>query len=354
MRAALIEFNHYHDEVLPTFVWLLNRLDVDVDVYMVDRSARRGPFAGSAGLSFRQRSVDDIGAFGGLAFRLRRYGLVVVNSMEPTTVLERARKLDAPLLGVVHNTELLIDDPEYRAFFATGRRKPLVLGEHIATRLAVTLGPIAWVSHVVFGSDRGRSAEPSTSTTFAVSGNVEFHRRNYADLLDAASALHASGVPFRVRIIGRSATPDGRSFRADVESHGLADRFEFTEREIDHGTFFELVKGSDFMLPLIDPSRAAFRAYLETKLASSVPFAIGLGVPIVGHTALVAAYDILDTGPTYEDGGLAEAMRRAIVSRPEERAQWRAALAAKRDAVLDASLENLREAIAAVSAAAPG
>ena len=55
MRCALIEFNAYHEETLPTFVRLLNGLGIEPDVYMVRRSISRQPFAMTSDLRFRQR-----------------------------------------------------------------------------------------------------------------------------------------------------------------------------------------------------------------------------------------------------------------------------------------------------------
>ena len=80
-----------------------------------------------------------------------------------------------------------------------------------------------------------------------------------------------------------------------------------------------------------------------------MPFAIGLGVPIVAHSALARAYGIEGAGPTYEDGGLADTMRIAIASAGSERAAWLDVVAGKRQEILDASLRNLRGAIEAVT-----
>jgi len=298
-------------------------------------------------MRFRIRSVEWMDRLWGLPFRLRRYQLMIVNSMEPAAILDRVAGLDLPLLGVVHNPSLFLEDAAYRAFFAAPQRRLVVLGEHIARNLAPSPGPVPWISHVVFGPAR-RDLDPLRPTTFVVSGNVEFQRRNYDALLEAASALSAEEQPFRIRIVGRSWTPDGKTFHREVDARGLADRFEFSRGEIDHPQFFDLVAGSDFSLPLIDATYERFRSYLETKLASSVPFAIGLGVPLVSHEELVRAYRVEGTGPAYEDGGLPDAMRRAIASDAAERAAWRTAIAAKREAILGASLANLRDAIATV------
>jgi hypothetical protein len=181
-----------------------------------------------------------------------------------------------------------------------------------------------------------------------VSGNVEFPRRNYDSLLDAAAELAAEGTRLRISIIGRSTTRDGMALRDEIERRGLAGVFELSPGEISHPAFFELVAGADFALPLVDRSAEHMRPYFETKLASSIPFAIGLGVPLVIHRELAAAYGVEACGVGYDDGGLPAAMRAAIASTDRERVAWRAAIEAARAELLAGSLANLRAAIAAV------
>ena len=194
MRCAVIEYNGYHEEVLPTFVRLLNALGIQPDVYMVRYSRGRRPFARAPELRFKRRRVEGIERYWGVPFVLRRYDLLIVNSMEPASIPERLSGVRTPILGVVHNTELLEEDPAYRAFFASARRQPLVMWRHIAANLARHGQAIGWISHVYFGEPQPVRAD--VPTTFAVTGNVEFHRRNYDALLAAAGELVADGLPF--------------------------------------------------------------------------------------------------------------------------------------------------------------
>jgi len=346
MRCALIEYNTYHEEVLPTFVRLLNALDIRPDVYMVRNSRGRVPFALTTGLRLRRRRVERMDEHWGLRFRLRRYDLLIINSMEPASIPERLARTRTPILGVVHNTELLTDDAAYREFFSSKRRRPLVLWRHIAEQLARDGRAIGWIAHVYFGEPEPVRADGPT--TFAVSGNVEFHRRNYAALLTAATELVADDAPFRVRIVGRSSSKDGQELRQQVEARGLAGVFEFSPGEITHPDFYRLIAGSDFSLPLIDRSDERLRPYFESKLASSIPFAIGLGTPLVAHRDLAAAYGVESCAVLYEDGGLAAAMRQAISSSSQSRATLRSEVNATRDELLAASLENLRLAISSI------
>ena len=113
--------------------------------------------------------------------------------------------------------------------------------------------------------------------------------------------------------------------------------------------FFQLVADSDFVLPLLDQSAEHLRPYFESKLASSIPFAIGLGVPLVLHRDLAASYGVETCGVGYEDGGLTGAMRIAIESSEADRVRWQAALETTRADLLATSLANLRDVIAGVA-----
>ena len=177
---------------------------------------------------------------------------------------------------------------------------------------------------------------------------MEFTRRNYDALLDSVAELLAEGASFRVRLVGRSTNRDGKALRAEIERRELTSAFALSDGEISHPEFFQLVADSDFVLPLLDHSAEHLRAYFESKLASSVPFAIGLGVPLVMHADLAAAYGVESCGLTYEDGGLTAAMRSAMASSQADRDVWQGAIETTRAELLAASLANLREAIATV------
>ncbi|MBI2781909.1 MAG: hypothetical protein HYX55_08965 [Chloroflexi bacterium] len=348
MRCALIEYNGYHEETLPTFVRLLNELGIQPDVYMSRRSSRRQPFGQNSELRFRSLWAPGIDWFGGFAFRARRYELVIVNSLEPPRTVMRVAGIRTPLLGVMHNADLLGSEELYRSFFASPNRLPLVLGRHIAKHAAVAGAPLRWVADVYVGRPAPKRADGPT--TFAVSGKVDFARRNYVALLDAVGALVAEGVPVRIRIVGRATGRDGLALRTEIERRGLASVFELSPGEITHPEYLQLVAGSDFVLLLLDHTAEHMRRYFETKLTASIPLAIGLGVPLVLHRDLAAAYGVEGGGVRYDDGGLAAAMRTAIGSTPSERGAWRAALETKRSELLAESLVNLREAIATVMA----
>jgi hypothetical protein len=348
MKCALIEFNAFHDEVLPTFVHLLNKLGITPDVYIPDIAIRRNAFAFATDLRYQLHSTDGIGRLRGTPSRLRTYDVVIVNSLEPRSNLNSLQSSRLPTLGVVHNANLLLDEPEYRGYFEGRDRQPLVLGRHIANYLGRHSRPTAWIAHVFFGDVPPVRRPETDPITLSVSGNLEYARRNFASLLDAAEALDRDNSRFRVRMIGRSNTVDGARFRRELETREIGRYFSFSPDEIDHEAYLSTLAGTDFVLPLLDRSAAEYRPYYDVKLSSSISLAIGLGVPMVAEETLSKRYGVESATIAYRDGDLADALRSAIASRPAEQVQRAAALATIRSDLLEASTDNLAGAISAV------
>ena len=353
-RTAVVEFNFYHDEVLPTVVYALNRLGVEPDVYLPSRAAKKNAFVMTPELRYRRQLVDSPSGLRRRLVRLRgtparygRYDLLIMNSVEPHTVLERASHIDLPTLAFVHNANLLVDDPEVRRYFASPAREPMLLGRHVAEGL----GPGhtgRWMAPLYLGNPTPLAATAGGRLRLCVAGNVEYTRRDYASLLDAVVLLAAQRADFVVRIVGRSGGPDGRDFRARVEALGLGDLVEFTKGEIPYAEYLTLVATSDFILPLIEARTPAHAPYFSVKITSSMSMALGLGVIPIADADLARLYGVEHAAVTYQACGLEGAMRAAMEMGPADRAERVRRIERARSDALAASVRNVAEALSAV------
>jgi hypothetical protein len=348
MNCALIEFNHVHDQILPTQVYLLNRLGIRPDVYMAAQAIRNDAFVYAEGLEYRRLRTDGWWwRIRGTPSRLARYDLVVANSIEPLGVLGRVAAIGLPTVGVLHNADLIYE-PIYADYFRGRGRVPLVLAKHVASSLS-PVGAVEWIAPVYLGEPAPRT-RADHRWRFCVSGNIEFSRRNYAALLHAVADLSLERSDFVVTCLGR-ADWDGPAFRAQIADAGLERFFEFSESEISYGRYFSEAAGADFLLPLLDTSSCVFAPYFRTKVNSSLLMAVALGVVPVVHSAFARLYGLgPDTAILYEDDPLVDAMRRALDERPERSSQLRENLIAKRESVLAESVDRMDRAIAATGA----
>jgi hypothetical protein len=97
MRCAVVEFTIAHGETLPTFVYLLNRLGIEVDVYARSQILDSDPFAHCPGLRFSLHSLDSRLIRANLRLRgFRAYDFVIASCWRtsatvPSFPIENAR-----------------------------------------------------------------------------------------------------------------------------------------------------------------------------------------------------------------------------------------------------------------------
>ncbi len=341
MRCALVELNPFHRETLPTFVLLLNQLGVTVDVFARGDTLSRRPFAPCPSLRYKAHSIDDLPMK--LWFELRRlagYDFVVANSVEPVWILRKLARFQVPIIGVVHNSVLMLEDPEYQAFFSPASRRPLVLAPHIASWLGGRAA-VSWVAPVHVTEDL--RLDTARNDWLCVQGTIDFRRRNYGSLIVAASELEAAGVPsFSAIVVGKDSHLDGMRFRREVARRGLEKIIVLDGEKFGYDDYLEAVMTAAFILPLVDSTSLLFQPYFGEKVTSSLSMALATArIPVV-HAAIARLYGIEGMAVTYEDGGLCDAIRRAMALPTDERGEMISGLRECRASLLRNSLSNLR------------
>jgi len=339
VKCALVEFTPFHGEIVPTFVQLLNRLGIEVDVYLRSEVLTSDPFAFSPSLVHKAYRLES--PLVRLRLKARSfagYDVVIVTSCEPRQVLRRLRPITVPVVGVVHNVVLLEEDREYRDFFEDHTRVPLVLARHQSDYLS-SQADTRWVAPVHLMEDPW-SNEPSWSG-FCVQGWTDFRRRNYAGLLDAVEILASQpGASFEIVLVGKDYGLDGLRLRRAIRQRGLDDRFRVTGDLPEYSKYFNAIASCGFTLPLVDSS-PHLRMYFEDKITSSISMAVGLGrIPVI-HADLADLYGLGSAAVTYTGDGLATAMRSALDLDSSARHAMIERLRATREAWLEASQENL-------------
>jgi hypothetical protein len=344
VRAAVVEFNHYHDEVLPTFVHAFNELGAVPDVYVSERSARRDAFALATGLQFRLEVIDWRARILGTPNRFRRYDLLVLNSVEPPNILEVADRLVLPTIAVLHNANLIVESGPYRSYFEHSDRQPMVLSPHVAKRLGADMAE-RWIVPLVFGDVPAGVVRREPRTTLCVQGNVEFDRRDYVSLVHAVDQLARERSDFLVRVVGRSDTPDGAALRGLIRDLDLARLFEFTDGEVSHREYLAMIAASDFLLPLLSQENSTLSPYFRYKITMSMSWSIGMGIIPIAEASVAAIYGVEDAAVTYDPAGLVDGLRRAIELGPVLRSDYVRRLQKIRSSLLASSVANLAATI---------
>lgn len=343
MRVALIEYNTYHDEILPTLYYLFDRLGFIVDIYTSETNIRKNAFH-----YCRKELRFELNSTSGCFFpywerlaKYRIYDLIVVNSIEPEYILSQFAYYSGPLLAIIHNAHLIKNTDSYSRFFDVSNRKLLVLSDHIRSYLDGIMA--AFVIYPVYFGEVPFAVPQKT--TFSVQGNIEFTRRNYSSILDAVFEVSKSRTDFYVSIVGRDHGEDGQQFRDSIKLKGLDSFFRFHGKDVtSYKKYFSVLKSSDFILPLVDTTKECYQPYFKDCASSSIPISIGLEVPCVIHQEMARVYDMVQA-LTYDDGNLADAMVRALSMSDEEHMRLRADLQKKKEELLTHSLVNIKRVL---------
>ncbi|MEM4395456.1 MAG: glycosyltransferase family 2 protein [Thermoplasmata archaeon] len=344
-KCALIEYNHYHEEILPTMIYILNSFGINnIDVYAPRAIIKNNPFVYSSGLRFNLRESD------GLFFKLliepyhfRNYDLLIFNSIEPKEILQRISHISVPTIAVIHSGSLLKDDIDYINFFMNPIRKPIVLSPHISKFLSPTIN-VQWIWCVdIFEYPKIKKID---KTYFCVIEDLEFRRCNYESLIEAVEKLVAEGIQdFHIIVVSKKYTKYGLTFKQIVKDKKLDKFFTFSKTGIMYKEFYDLVAKAHFILPLIDLTKNESKPYFSEKNISSVNIAISFGtVPII-HKQLAQIYGIEDSSIKYEDGKLIDALKQAINTDEKTFEYMRNNLLSKKEILLNQSILNIKKVL---------
>ena len=334
MRAALVEFASCHGETLASMAAALVANGVAVDLIAHPDLIAQRPLEPAGLRPVRVGSTTSLRArFDRLVTRMRRYDLVLVNTVEPSVVLRGIARFHPPVLAVVHSGVVVAEDPEYQAFFAAAHRAAIVLSPHVAASLPPDC-PHEVVRPALATHPRGARRAPPEPPLFCVPGTVELARRDYLALLDACQELERQEVEeFEVVLCGRDRTADALRVRREIGRRGLQDRVRFTGALDFPGLYAEVARAT-CLLPLIHADQSSCRPYFEDRSSGSLWLAVGCGVPLLAEAGLTARYGLEVAAREYPPGGLARAMR-DVAADPGRVAGTAAALESVRSKLLE-------------------
>lgn len=345
MRCALIEYNCYHDITFPTLVYLLQQLNINVDIYTSQRNIQRNPLVYTS--FFKEprirRSEGRLFDWRERFEKYRTYDFVIVNSIEPKKWLARAEQIKCPVLAILHNARLYNTDEEYQKFFTDKKRKLIVLSKHITQYLKNTIESY-WIAPVYLTENYFDENKPET--TFCVQGSIQYNRRNYPALLEAIERFYAgTNHKIKIKLVGGIISPANQQFEQDIRQKNIVSFFEIVKDDVSYEIFLKTLGTSDFLLPLLDNTSPEYQKYVLDKMTTSIPISIGLNVIPIVHQQFAEVYEIKQVSICYENGGLYEAMRTALRMGTEEKYQKKKSLHELRQRLLEQSVQNIKMAI---------
>jgi L-rhamnose mutarotase len=313
LKCAIVEYEDYHDQVIPSMVYALNKLGVAVDVYLTQNAMENRVFCYDVeDFSYTIKPIEGmIARMRERSLKYREYNFVIFNTLEPNDKVDTLKRIQnvidetTPLIGVIHHTHVL--SPALKEFCHHKNRYPLVLAKHIVDHLKKQNIHAHWIPFAYHGQV---NKEKFKKLTFCIPGILAPTRKDYSELLDAIECLANSGKDFQVYFVGRNYYKESEAFKKLLDKRDIRQYCVFTEGFIDYKEFYEIVAASHFIISHVDIDQATKESLHKYKVTSSLYTAAGLGViPIVDRH--IAAVYALEHAGLVHDNDLASAMETA-------------------------------------------
>jgi len=247
-----------------------------------------------------------------------------------------------PYLMGVHGLNSTPENDPYLRFARNHTDRCFVYAHHLAQHSGFRS-----IMPLLYGS-----TEPSRleANIFCITNHLHLEGRDYQGLLAASEHLKKQGASFVIKHTGNSRRNDGQLFRQMITKRFLQDHFVFYDKEMSHVEFFEDIRTSSFMLPLIDPNQmttaeaqAHARRYYKHGLASAIAIGVGMGKPLIIEEELANIYGIADVAITYPTGQLTYGIQKAVDLPTEQRLNLSRRILALRQSWRDQSIQNLKK-----------
>lgn len=349
LRAAVVQIEPIHENVIPPLVHALRSNGVEPTVYLNDlvRARRPGFRKRHPEISEFLRFVPLTGqaAWQALAERVLRLSpdLMVMNTFQFNAPSNWAHFWPGPMLGLVHNALRLLDAPDSMALVREGRTGLMTMAPHVTAYL-MARDPMQFAATTTLTTvpprpplvRRVRRPEPGRRR-IVVPGMVSFDVRDYEGLVDALPAVVDEAPPGTMEIVIVGNGDDRPKLEQMVRDRGLDGIVRFA-RLNEHGfvpseLFNSLLQGATFILPALPLMSDEFGNYRTIRITTSIQDSVSLMIPPILDRWSSTVYDVPSV--PYLADHVADGLVRAATMSDEEIDSLRTRLAARRQHELE-------------------
>jgi FkbM family methyltransferase len=341
-----------HEEVIGSVFHALIGNGIEPTAFLNDRILGRGDIFSrftEYGDRVNYRPLDAREDWHALADEVREFDLLVFNTFRRDGQASWARGLGLPLLGVVHNPKLIVDQAECRDMVRKGEARLLTLAPHATSWLMAEgphlFGDTATMTAWMWDMPEGDEPSPGERRRITIPGAVDFRNRDYSLVLEALPGLldEVGRDEIEIAIVGGG--KDRAELQRMVADRGLDDVFSFAPVDEESGyvlsdVFYSELARSSFLLPLLPEGRRDYRTW---KITAAVSSSIGFKVPAILDRWTATVYNLPCV--SYPAGRSIEGLAAALRMPEEELTELHGRLSAHRAAAIERNVEEMGYAL---------
>ncbi len=274
MKALIIEKRQCHQELLPTWVWVLSKIGFAVDVFVSLTTPRH------------RRISNEMRTLMGLKFTsvstiCENYDVIVNNSLYPDEYIPELKGTTLTF-SVMHTTaQTYIDTTGLKS----KQHTVLALGPHMQSSIGFIFQSI--FSPPIYFGPIPSSIKKNQKERIVVQGTLEHYRRNYGCIVSLINR-YGSQLPFVFEVLGDGNGKLTNHIASQIQSP-LRDRLICTSNP-NYSHYLTSIQQSGWIMPCVDETFS--HNYFTNKITSSVMVAIGNGIPLILHQTLADIYGL--------------------------------------------------------------
>ncbi len=339
MKIAILEPNHYHDELFLSWIDAFEAHGAQVDVLTTEDNIQRDVLSSCKGrvrvICLKRKVIKSrvsksnsnlliklvfrfLGLFHGLFINAmnkflmgravrsinKHYDGAVINTIDDIRYLRALESISIPAIAILHHGNVVTNNI-YKKFLQKKNITIAALTRHVQEYIhrcgfsCEVLTPVVF-PYIEIAQKRTRNV--------VIQGNIELARKDYEALMTC------KGNQTVFEIIGRESAQLAE-LREFYHYYSVDSIIRFTTDCENYKNFYETIAQHSFLAFLLNKKRVSMLPYYLYKCTSSINLAIGLQLIPVIDRETAEIYDLLDIAIVY-DNNINEAME--LISRLDD------------------------------------
>ncbi len=284
-KVALIEAGDFHDECLHSQIQYLK--DPNTEVTLFCHSA----------LKPRVDSLSDVHeiVYLDLSSKWKKYkswyrtwrkivtgvfSVVIFNSAESNIV----KLISFPfpkrikLVGTLHNAHNLFEKAKQKKV-TKQIDTYLTLNDFVSENIAkekLTSKKVGSYYPIFFPAYPSLLQKPNGEVWITVPGVISMNKRDYSIFKNWILPNHV-----KIIFLGRPENEEAAKFVEKAKGYPSANNFVFFDAFVSNELFYDYIRNSDYIMPLIHPNNAFFERFRKYKISGSYNLAFGYRIPLL-------------------------------------------------------------------------
>ncbi len=332
-KKVLILENKYHQEIIPSQARILLNAGYEVHLFIAEKlwdGDLFGDIADRIKLTLLKKNSTFFGKLS-IALDVRRYirkeGIryIVFNTLDSNFnyfLLRMNQSIRS--IGIIHQA--------HRIFKKRIHRKNLEMVHGVATLSRFTLGYFrkkasdhkesACFYPIFFENENGVApATPHNEIRIAIPGQFDLNKRDYFQLLEVLRQVNPA-TPIKFYLLGNIKNGDGPEIMSYIREHQLDHFFEWEEKFIPYRKFFQVLRETDYVMPLLSCRVKNSGNYKESQISASFNWAYAFRKNLILHAEFNSIVEGKDITVFYDDDNFKDVLEHlqkpnADITRPE-------------------------------------